>query len=204
MRKTKEEAEVTREKLLDAALKVFSKKGYVSTTLDDIAREAGVTRGALYWHFKGGKVDVFQSLIDERTAPAMGIIKGMLEKGGSPLEKVEGLLVKLMAYVEENEDYRAIQEILIYKTEVTPEMADSMKIKTQKNREAVEMLASLIVQAKKAGEVRKDVNPRIAAVTGWCLLNGVVQTWILDPGMFSLKASAPDIVKAYIDGISKR
>ncbi|WP_272942305.1 TetR family transcriptional regulator [Kingella kingae] len=52
MRKTKEEAQKTRQHLLNAALEVFWRKGVTQASLHEIAVEAGVTRGALYWHFK--------------------------------------------------------------------------------------------------------------------------------------------------------
>jgi TetR/AcrR family acrAB operon transcriptional repressor len=51
-RKTKEEAAVTRESILMAALDLFTEKGYSSTTLVDIAKRIGMTRGAVYWHFE--------------------------------------------------------------------------------------------------------------------------------------------------------
>ena len=51
MKKTKEEAEITKESILQAALEVFSKNGYAASRMIDIAKEAGVTRGAIYWHF---------------------------------------------------------------------------------------------------------------------------------------------------------
>ena len=72
MRRTKEEAAVTRATLLKAALAVFSSKGYDATTLDDIASAAKVTRGAIYWHFKS-KADLYNTLI----GPA-GLVLGKL------------------------------------------------------------------------------------------------------------------------------
>ena len=61
---TKEQAEQTRKILLKSALKVFSEKGFSASRLEDIAKEAGVTRGAIYWHFKN-KLDIFQALFQE-------------------------------------------------------------------------------------------------------------------------------------------
>ena len=58
MRKTKEEAYQTRCNLLVAALSVFYERGVAQASLDEIAKAAGVTRGALYWHFKN-KEDLF-------------------------------------------------------------------------------------------------------------------------------------------------
>lgn len=57
-RKTKQQAEETRQEILDAAIKTFSERGVSATSLADIAKSAGVTRGAIYWHFKN-KVDLF-------------------------------------------------------------------------------------------------------------------------------------------------
>ena len=51
MRKTKEEAALTRKRLLEAAVRVFSEKGFTASKLSEIADKAGVTRGAIYWHF---------------------------------------------------------------------------------------------------------------------------------------------------------
>ncbi|MGZ9164459.1 MAG: TetR family transcriptional regulator, partial [Anaerolineales bacterium] len=64
MRRTKEEAAVTRATLLKTALSVFSAKGYAAATLDDVATAAKVTRGAIYWHFKS-KADLYNTLTQE-------------------------------------------------------------------------------------------------------------------------------------------
>ena len=61
---TKEEAEKTRQAILDAALDVFYAKGYSAATLNDVAKKAGVTRGAVYWHFKD-KADLLLVLYNE-------------------------------------------------------------------------------------------------------------------------------------------
>ena len=61
MRKTKAEAQKTREQLLQSALDTFYRQGVAKTPLQAIARNAGVTRGALYWHFKN-KEELFEEL----------------------------------------------------------------------------------------------------------------------------------------------
>ena len=64
MRKTKAEAQQTREALLAAALEVFYRRGVSQASLHEIACSAGVTRGALYWHFKN-KEDLFDALFQQ-------------------------------------------------------------------------------------------------------------------------------------------
>lgn len=62
-RRTKEEAAETRRQILEAALDVFSRKGYSRTTFVDIADLIGLSKGAVYWHFKT-KVDLLVALIE--------------------------------------------------------------------------------------------------------------------------------------------
>ena len=64
MRRTKEDAEKTRQQLMDAGLVVFIKKGYKAANLEDIAKEANVTRGAITWHFKNKKT-LYRAIIEE-------------------------------------------------------------------------------------------------------------------------------------------
>ena len=52
MRRTKEDSEQTREDILNASVRIFSEKGVSQATLDEIAKAANVTRGAIYWHFE--------------------------------------------------------------------------------------------------------------------------------------------------------
>src|SRR5471030_1487404 len=60
-RKTKLQALETRQQILNAAIREFSARGVASTSLTDIANAAGVTRGAIYWHFKN-KVELFNAI----------------------------------------------------------------------------------------------------------------------------------------------
>src|SRR5882757_9515892 len=77
-RRTKAAAAVTREHLLDAAQRVFREHGVTRTSLTEVATAAGVTRGAVYWHFKD-KAALFTAMCDRATLP----LDAMLEAAGS-------------------------------------------------------------------------------------------------------------------------
>ena len=62
-RRTKEAAAETRQQILDTALDVFSRKGYSRSTFVDIAKQIGLSKGAVYWHFKT-KTDLLMALIE--------------------------------------------------------------------------------------------------------------------------------------------
>lgn len=67
-RKTPEQAALTRQQIIEAAVRVFSRDGIAGSSLESIAREAGVTRGAIYWHFEG-KQGLLQALLSEQLSP---------------------------------------------------------------------------------------------------------------------------------------
>ncbi|MBQ8785048.1 MAG: TetR family transcriptional regulator [Alphaproteobacteria bacterium] len=78
VRKTKEEKENTRLQILQAALDCFYEKGFSKTSFDDIATLIGMTKGAVYWHFKD-KGDLLVELIKQRLE-----IKAKNSRGNNP------------------------------------------------------------------------------------------------------------------------
>lgn len=207
MRRTKEEADVTREKLLDAALKVFSRKGYATTTLDDIAKEASVTRGAIYWHFKGGKAEIFNAITAERYGRVNAIVVRLLSEPGQPLEVLERLLVNLMELIVVDEDFRAVQSMIMFKTEVSAELTGGMREKSESQDWSIRFVSDLIRKGKLSGQVRADVDPEVAALAATGLLNGVIMMWLVNESVgsskqFPLKAYARPIVRTFIDGLA--
>lgn len=72
-RKTKQQALETRQHILDVAMRLFSQQGVSATSLAQIAQAAGVTRGAIYWHFKD-KSDLFGEIWDFQS-PALAILR---------------------------------------------------------------------------------------------------------------------------------
>ena len=81
-RKTKDDAEKTRQAVLEAALDVFSERGYARTTFDEIAARAGFTKGAIYWYFKN-KVDLLSALIIEYLQRKQAEILPLLPEGNT-------------------------------------------------------------------------------------------------------------------------
>jgi AcrR family transcriptional regulator len=80
-----ERRDQTRRRLLTAARKVFGRQGYGAATLDGIADEAGLSRGALYYNFSGGKRDLFLALLTERVSYRADALREALDSGGADL-----------------------------------------------------------------------------------------------------------------------
>ena len=201
MRRTKEEAAATRRQVMEAALRVFSQNGYAATTLDDIAREAGVTRGAIYWHFSN-KADLYNTLVSEVSGRVSPIIVVTLEEGDTVLGVLRQVFVRLLSYMEEDEEFCAVQELVLFKTAVTPEMEEGLRKKVQGIQQMVEMLTVVIERGIEAGEIRPDVKPRDAAVAMLGYQNGLTALWLLDPTLFSIKDRAEAMADIFIKGIA--
>ncbi len=193
MKRTKEEALVTRQNLLSAALKVFSNKGYSATRLEDIALEAGVTRGAIYHHF-GGKEQLFKELVTERSIGVNQLAEQIVNEGGSPATVLRRLLVRLFEYGEEDEEYRAMLEIATDKVEFTAELEDLARQNIRGRRALIRFLANIIRQGIEAGEFRSDLSPKDAAIAVAGFLNGVGLLWVQDPDSFSIRRRSKAVV----------
>ena len=200
MRRTKEEALVTRKNLLSAALIVFSQKGYSATRLEDIASEAGVTRGAIYHHF-GGKAELFKALVTERSRGVNELSEQIVSEGGSPATMLRRLLVSLFEYAEEDEDYRAMLEIATDKVEFTADLEAFSRQNIRGSRALIRFLSNLIRKGIEAGEFREDLSAKGAAIAVAGFLNGVGLLWVQDPESFSIRSRSEALVEVMMGGL---
>ena len=121
----KEQAERTRENILKAGLKVFSKKGFAASRLEDIAREAGVTRGAIYWHFHD-KLELFCELFFTSMQVLFADGQNILQSTLSPEKKIRRLLIHIPSSLITDHDYRAIG-VLFYSIAWTEDVKKALE-----------------------------------------------------------------------------
>lgn len=200
MKRTKEEALVTRENLLSAGLRVFSRRGYSSTRLEDIAEEADVTRGAIYHHF-GSKENLYKTLISERSEGINKLAENILGEDLSPSRKMKELLVRLLEYGEENAEYRALLELVLYKVEHVEGLSSLVKQTVDGRRSLAKFIEGLIREAIDAKVFRADIDPRVASYAFIAYLNGVGLIWIQDPESFSIAHDADQLAEALFQGL---
>ena len=156
MRKTKEEAEYTRQLLLKTAVKVFGEKGYAATRLSDIAEEANVTRGAIYWHF-GNKKELFLELIRDRIKPFFNLIDGILNSDLSPIQKIRKIMLDVGEKVVADEEFKANQQLEFIKTTMLGEIQEIEDFIDEKIADFEKLLLNLFEEGRRRGEIRTDV-----------------------------------------------
>jgi len=199
VRRTKEEAQETRSQILDAAQKAFYERGVSRTTLADIAALAGVTRGAIYWHFSN-KADLVQAMLDSLHEPLDELARASeSEEEMDPLGCMHKLLVHLFQQVAIDPCTRRINEIMFHKCEFTDEMCD---IRRQRQAASVDCNVRIDLCLRNAvnrGQLPDNLNTANAAVVLHAYIDGMLGQWLLVPDSFSLHLQAEKWVDACFD-----
>jgi len=200
MRRTKDEAAITRATLLKTALTVFSAKGYSAATLDDVAKAAKMTRGAIYWHFKS-KADLYNTLVEEVSARGTAVVQQAIAEGGSLIEILRRVFVRQCALIEEDKEARAVMELALFKTGLDPELQAGRKNQLEAGNALIEGVAAAMQQGVAQGVLRNDIDPADMARAFIAFENGVIQVWLASPKSFSLKTSAESFADILIGGL---
>jgi len=159
MRRTKTEADKTRHNLVSSAWRIFSQKGYAETRLSDIAKDAGVTRGAIYWHF-GNKENLLISLFKERADSYFMIIADVLERNLNPLEKIKTILVNVIKKMESDDQFRAEEILALRRADDQGKFQQIHDYIKQRTKKHSELLFRIIAEGQQRGEIREGVDPQ--------------------------------------------
>jgi TetR/AcrR family acrAB operon transcriptional repressor len=203
MRRTKEDAAKTRQALLDAALMVFSHQGYQAARLQDIAKSAGVTRGAIYHHF-GSKAELFNTLMDEAAAQESGAIQSAVAEGGSLVEIMTRILRYSLSLMEKDRRLRQVFELSLVKIGEDPELAEGQRKRAEQTEGLVAATAAIMAQGIASGELRAGLDPNTVARAFIAYQNGVVTLWLTNRQAFSLQAQASDYADIFMNGLAAR
>ncbi|ARQ46881.1 TetR family transcriptional regulator [Oxalobacter formigenes] len=176
----------TRERILDAAEDVFNARGVSRTTLNEIAEAAGVTRGAIYWHFKN-KVELFEAMCDRVRGPMKALVEKTADKDTEdPLEQLSAGHENLMQGIIDNPHYRKVLNILFHKCEYTDE-SDAIVIQ-QKEWQTYcnSMIQNTLSNAQLRKQLPEDLDIGLASRLMGFTFSGLLRSWLFMPDSFDL------------------
>ena len=201
-RKTKQEAQATRSHIIDTAELVFEQRGVSGTSLHEIAKAAGVTRGAIYWHFED-KADLFNAMMERATMPLEdgGGVCG-LEHGELSLEQMRDGFVAVLRQVVADPQMKRVFGIATHKVEYIGEMDAVRERHLSVRNGCLADVERTLKQAMKRGELSRRVPARAAAVGLHALLDGLLQNWMLDPTGFNLVKVGTQVLNTYFAGLA--
>lgn len=201
MRRTKEDAEKTRLAILLAAEVLFLQNGVAHTTLEQIARHAGVTRGAVYWHFRN-KADLFHAMISQVRLPPEQLAERLLTcDREQPLRPLRDLCIEAVENLARAEQKRRIFTILLHRCEFTEELREAEERHNAFIASFVDLSAQLFECASEHGHLHPGVTPRQAAHALHGLLIGLFSDWTRDPGQFDPLTDTASLVDALFRGL---
>lgn len=200
-RRTKEEALVTRELILDAAERVFHQRGVSRTSLQEIAKEAGLTRGAIYWHFEN-KGELFHAMMERVTLPMMARMTEITpEDEARPLDKIRRNTAAALREIAHNPQVRRVFEIAMQKVEYVDEMQEMQQRKISGRNECMDDMQHLLQIAQQLGHIKADAHLRNTTIGLFALVGGIKYNWLLDPEAFDLEAVGLATLDAYLAGL---
>ncbi len=196
MRRTKEDALETKEKVLDTALKLFNKKGYSQTSLEDIVSSLRLTRGAFYWHFKD-KDDLLAQLIVREHTFIADLIKTAVVDGSTDKEKLEKLMLYLVNSFYDTKRYRDYVYFVRFAVEFNSASAYFKRL-TGLNDYIINEVKKIIASAISNGEIKFEIDPESTAVYIVSMLDGMFRLYFAVPDYLSEKEQGIKIVMNYI------
>jgi len=199
VRRTKEEAQETRAQIVAAAERAFYKRGVARTTLADIAQQAGVTRGAIYWHFSN-KAELVQALLDSVHESHDHLARASeSEDELDPLGCMRTLLLQVLNDLVLDARTRRINEILHHKCVFTDEMCE---IRQQRQGAIADCHQSIVLalgNAVRREQLPADLLVDHAAVAIFAYIDGLIGRWLLLPDSFDLLGNAERWVDTGLD-----
>lgn len=195
MRRTKEEAQKTREGIFRSSLKLFIEKGYDSTTINDITQKAGVTKGALYWHFKD-KDAILGEIIEYYDRETVNNLPIVLGANASSLMKIKFLTYP---HIPDFKSKKKLKNFFRLKVEISNY---NRKRGTQPYALLfIKELTTLFEEAKASGDVNRDVEENVAALTVSLLITGTYIKYDIDEAFFKNVKDIASVMDGYFDSI---
>jgi len=201
IRRTKEDALLTRDQILDAAERVFQRRGVSRTSLQEIAQEAGLTRGAIYWHFKD-KADLFHAMMQRVTLPMTASLNAEAElEAADPLGRLRQNVATALRQTVHDPQVQRVFEIASHKVEYVDELQAGRDRHLTERAGCMTDLERLLRLAATAGQVRPGTPIAIAAIGLHALLDGLMHNWLLDPRAFDLEMVGAQVLEMYLSGL---
>lgn len=156
----------TREDIIAACLQLFARRGFHNTSISDIASGAGITKGAIYWHFKN-KEALFAAILDKMKHNWQRIVLQHVGEVANPQEKIDKLFDNYYLLLVKEPDV----SIFLQRVSLEQDGKYSQLLSEAFERTA-DFIAAIFEQGRKSGTFNPDLDPKLLAYTIICSLAG--------------------------------
>ena len=200
-RRTKADAQTTRNNLLDAAEQLFQSRGVSHTSLNDIATAAGTTRGAIYWHFKD-KADLFNAMMERVTLPLeQTLTAAYAEQATHPVVEIRSAMQDALRLIATDAQTRRVLQIATHQVEYTADMGAVLERHQSVHDGCVARNHAALQRAFAARGQSPPMALDFAARGLQVLVEGLVHQWLLNTEAFDLQANGRAALDVYLGGL---
>ncbi len=196
VRRKKEDALVTRSKIIDAAEDVFYEKGFSLSTLQDIADIAGVTRGAIYWHFKD-KNELFHAICERVITPVEETFAKSIKEDTAIVKTLKNICINNFKDVALNERKQKVLSIMLFKYEYVSEAELVFKREKDGKAKFVKYIAALLKKAQEKGEIGKSEDIEMLAYCLHVFIMGIYKDFLINVNEDSPKEHWVNLIELF-------
>ena len=201
VRRTKADAQTTRNNLLDAAEQLFQSRGVSHTSLNDIATAAGTTRGAIYWHFKD-KADLFNAMMERVTLPLeQTLVVAYVEQSAHPVAEIRTAMLEALRLIATDEQTCRVLKIATHQVEYTTDMGAVLERHLSVHGGCVARNHAALQRAFAARGQPPPMALDFAARGLQVMVEGLVHQWLLNTEAFDLQANGRAALDVYLRGL---
>lgn len=205
VRKTKEDAEKTRGRILDSAEIMFQENGVSRTSLQNIAAHAGITRGAIYWHFKD-KAALFNALMERAIWPmekccTEATSSEEIANDPDPIATLRKNHLEEMQDLATNKEMQRVLEIALHRVELTEDMQLVREKVIEAHANFFERNRRVFADPRVTVKLKKGVTPESAARVMQGAVIGLIHAWFIDPKHFDIIDAATHSVDCILSGL---
>lgn len=162
-----------RDRILDAALRVFAARGYHGASVEEIAAEAATSKGGLYFHFPG-KQALFLALLEWARAELRRRVEEAVAREGDPLARADAAL---RAVIRAFAGHRRLARVFMVDALGAGREFHARVLAAQE--EFIELVRGLFDDAQRAGQIEPTVDTDVAARAWFGAVNSIVTGWLL-------------------------
>jgi TetR/AcrR family fatty acid metabolism transcriptional regulator len=163
--------EEKRRLILDAAVRVFARKGYHTCRVGDIAEEAGVAYGLLY-HYFSSKEEVLETVFRETWSELLEAMRGVEESGEPAREQLRQVAAILLRAWRRDPD---LVRVLVREVARTPQM----QRRVEEIGQAFRAIERIVARGQEDGEFRPELDPRLASWIFYGAIEEILTGWVL-------------------------
>jgi AcrR family transcriptional regulator len=170
---SQERARERQGRILDAALSVFTRRGYRDASVDEVAQEASTSKGGVYFHFPGKQV-LFRALLDLSSRRLLERVEAAIARESSPIARADAALLTVLRAFE---GHRALARLFM--VEALGAGAEFQARLLELHNDFIALIQRHLDEAARQGVIGSDVDTAIASRAWFGALNEVILHWLI-------------------------